>query len=580
MAKLQSSVKQISVVIPTHNRVKLLKKCLASFEQQTLSADRFEVIVISDGSTDDTHDYLAAFLNSTNLDFHFYIKDNKGPAAARNLGIEKALAGLIVFTDDDCIADPKYLEDYLDKLPDDPLCAGIGGEIENVDRRKHKAFFSYIKTNRHPQPDRFSHFSYMVTANALYRKKCLLDVGGFDEAFPIPGGEDPDLSQRLIERGYYLKSIKGALIAHRDRISFRGVFKTLRNYGIGNKIRVERKSVPFQPKTFDVVLKEFSQIQSRYSSEKNIGWFIRMYWNLLQIALHLGYKKGYEKTITASGEPTTGSLPVVSAGDIPPAISVIIPCYNDGRYIMEAIQSVERFPDSRIYEIIVVDDGSTDEFTLNKFDQIRQMGYKVLTPGRVGKCKARNLAIIEGRGKYILTLDADNIIEWDYIRKGLYMLNSHPDIGVVYGNHHRFGEEERYVRVMGFDIRMMLVKNYIDTCAIFRKAAWESAGGFDEDLTDWEDWNLWLGIYQKKWGFHAIDEPMFHYRIKVNSEGKKANLPKNKERSQKYMCAKYDDLYRKELYETYEELKQVQNSKVILWREKLKLPFKYLKLFF
>jgi glycosyltransferase involved in cell wall biosynthesis len=266
--------------------------------------------------------------------------------------------------------------------------------------------------------------------------------------------------------------------------------------------------------------------------------------------------------------------------DIPPAISVVIPCYNDGKYLQETIESVEQFPDSRIYEIIVIDDGSTDAFTLKKFEEINQKGYKVLKPGRVGKCKARNVGIKEAVGKYILALDADNKIEWDYIRKGLYILNSYPDIGVVYGNHHRFGDEERYVRVMGFDIRLMLVKNYIDTCAIFRKTAWESVGGFDEDMTDWEDWNLWLDMYRKGWQFHNIDEPMFHYRIRENSEGKKANLPANKERAQKYMCAKYNDLYRKEIFDMYEELKQVHQSKAIIMREKLKLPLKYLKLIF
>lgn len=572
--------KLLSVVIPTFNRVKLLKKCLASVERQTLSVSKFEVIVISDGSTDDTHDFLETFSKSTDLDFRYFVQQNAGPATARNLGIMKSKTENIVFMDDDCVAAPDWLRDYQQAIPDDLFCAGIGGEIENIDTRKRKAFFNVINANRHPVPDSCGQVPYLITANALYRKQCLLDVGGFDTRFRDAGGEDPDLSQRMIERGYYLRICKGAKIFHHDRISYRSVFKTLEGYGKGNRLRSEMKNLPYSEKDRDVRIREFKQVREKYIFRKDIGMITKLYWTYLQIAYHKGYNKGNRKYSGQIPKSVFSALPQENPIQINPSVSVIIPCFNDGKYLMEAIESVEQFPDKRVYEIIVIDDGSTDSHTLTKLRQVEQKGHKVLRPGKIGKCKARNSGIRAAKGKYILTLDADNKIEWDYIRKSLYVLNNFPEIGVVYGNHYLFGEEEGYKRVMGFDIRLMLLTNYIDTCAVFRKSAWESVGGFDENmpLEHREDWNFWLDLYRKGWLFHGIDEPMFHYRVRSDAEGRKGDLPENKKRVLKYICAKYDDIYRKEMQGMYEELKQIHNSKAIVLREKLKLPFKFFSL--
>jgi glycosyltransferase involved in cell wall biosynthesis len=573
---------KISVIIATHNRLSMLKKCLKAIERQTLPPDRFEVIVVSDGSTDGTNRFLEELKNLTRLNFRYFITPNKGPATARNAGIKEARADLIVFTDDDCIAHTNWLADYLENAPTDLFCAGIGGEVENIDPRKHKAFFNVIRSNRHPIPDKNGHVPYLITANALYQKRALLDVGGFDEQFPLPGGEDPDLSQRLIERGYYLKLLDGALVEHHDRISFRGIFKTLTNYGAGSKIRAALKSTPKQSKSFNILLAEYQAIRSRYLFRNDIGKLIKWYWQFLQIAYHLGERKGHQQQMDGLRFPAKGSLEIISNPEMPPNISVIVPCYNDGKYLADAIESVEQFPDRRIYEIIVIDDGSDDGNTKNVLDAIAKKGHTVLKPGKVGKCKVRNLGIAKARGKFILTLDADNKIEWDYIRKGIYVMNQSAEVGVVFGNRQHFGDENDYHRVFGFNIRQMFISNYIDTCAIFRKEAWKDAGGFDEQmpLQHREDWNFWLAVYSKGWKFYHLDELMFHYRVRKDAEGKKGDLPEVSRIIERYVTEKYADIFRKEFAEMHNELEQIHKSKMIVLRDKLKLPLNYIKLIF
>src|SRR5215831_5598296 len=90
-----------SVVIPTYNRIERLRHVITALEQQAYPSDAYEVIIISDGSTDGTHAYLE-MVRST-LQLRWFSQDNRGPAAARNTGIEKAGGEFVVFIDDDLV---------------------------------------------------------------------------------------------------------------------------------------------------------------------------------------------------------------------------------------------------------------------------------------------------------------------------------------------------------------------------------------------------------------------------------------------------------------------------------------------
>jgi glycosyltransferase involved in cell wall biosynthesis len=202
-----------------------------------------------------------------------------------------------------------------------------------------------------------------------------------------------------------------------------------------------------------------------------------------------------------------------------PIISVIIPCFNHGEYILEAINSVEQYPDKSVYEIIIINDGSTDEYTNNLLQKLNLEGYNVIFQENKGLGAARNVGISRAKGRYILPLDSDNKILPEYISLSIAILDEKPEISVVYGDVRFFGEQDLIRKVGLFDKNKLLNGNYIDACTVFRKSAWECCFGYKENMPyqGWEDWEFWLSLVEKNCQFYYISEVMFYYRVTKNS---------------------------------------------------------------
>ena len=230
----------------------------------------------------------------------------------------------------------------------------------------------------------------------------------------------------------------------------------------------------------------------------------------------------------------------------PVALSVIIPCYNQGEYLLDALASVESCLDP-VYEIIVVNDGSHDRLTVNLLSYLKEQGYFILDQENQGLAHARNNGIAKASGRYILPLDADNKIRPDYILKGIEILDQNPEIGVVYGQPEWFGDVERSWELPEkFDAGKLTLNNYIDACAVYRKSLWEDCGGYDFNMpvAGWEDWDFWLSAIDHGWKFHYVPEVLFDYRVRANSMITTCALPENRSRLVKYICTKHANLYR------------------------------------
>ncbi len=233
-----------SVIIPTCNRAADLHHCLHALAEQSLSPAQFEVLVIDDGSSDDTAKVVETFRGNSHLDVRYHYQPNRGPAAARNRGIGLARGDLVAFTDDDCRPDPEWLADLLAALPSDSRCAGVGGRTIRLRESMTARYMDAIgMMNPRIKGDQVL---WLVTANALYRRSCLEEIGGFDERFPRPGGEDVDLSARLRSHGYYFTTTVRALLRHNHRDTLRGLFATFVCYGQGEaqQVKLGRKNGP------------------------------------------------------------------------------------------------------------------------------------------------------------------------------------------------------------------------------------------------------------------------------------------------------------------------------------------------
>jgi len=192
----------LSVVLPTYNRRARLARVLDGLDRQSVSPSRFEVVVVDDGSTDDTQVWLE---RNRERRYHVTVvcQKNSGPAKARNTGIEAARGKLLLFIDDDVEPTPNLVAEHLKCHESDPNLVVIGplASLEHyrqpwVAWEQAKVEAQYAAMLRGDYAPTFRQF---WTGNASVGRQHVLDAGGFDPAFLR--AEDIELGRRLHERG-------------------------------------------------------------------------------------------------------------------------------------------------------------------------------------------------------------------------------------------------------------------------------------------------------------------------------------------------------------------------------------------
>lgn len=202
-----------------------------------------------------------------------------------------------------------------------------------------------------------------------------------------------------------------------------------------------------------------------------------------------------------------------------PVFSVIIPCYRHGAYLRRNIKSIEAVENIPV-EIIIVDDGSPDIETQNELKILQQEGYHVIIQENAGPGAARNNGIRNARGKYIVPLDADDMIRKEYVEKAYEVLEHDLKVDVVYADFQRFGDSNSIEKFKEYSLQELLLGNSIGVCAIFRKAAWEVTGGYNERMGKgygWEDWELWISMAEKGFQFRYLNMVGYDYYYQRSS---------------------------------------------------------------
>ncbi len=200
-----------------------------------------------------------------------------------------------------------------------------------------------------------------------------------------------------------------------------------------------------------------------------------------------------------------------------PILSVIIACYNMGVYIDETVESVlaQTFGD---YEIIIVDDGSDDPGTISKLNVLSGRGFTVLKTENCGVAAARNSGIKLARGRYILTLDADDLIAPSYLEKAVRVLEENPDTGIVSCDAELFGDASGVRTFPDFSMERLLSENILLATSVFRKSDWQAVGGYRTVMKfGWEDWDFWIAMARLRIQIVRIPETLFKYRIRTCS---------------------------------------------------------------
>lgn len=202
-----------------------------------------------------------------------------------------------------------------------------------------------------------------------------------------------------------------------------------------------------------------------------------------------------------------------------PLVSIIIPCYNAGKYLREAVASAQ----SQTYapcEIIIVNDHSSDVHTCTVLEQLAAEGVSVITTpeGGKGPSAARNAGIFHATGVYILPLDADDKIAQTYVEKSVNVLETRSDIHICYCRASLFGLKQGTWDLPPYDPDVLLYRNMIFVTALFRKIDWEAVGGYDEEAqVGLEDHSFWLAMHARGYRAWQLPEILFSYRIRKNS---------------------------------------------------------------
>ncbi|MFW6222230.1 MAG: glycosyltransferase [Bacteroidota bacterium] len=209
-----------------------------------------------------------------------------------------------------------------------------------------------------------------------------------------------------------------------------------------------------------------------------------------------------------------------------PLVSVVIPLYNQGNYISEAVGSVlnQSYPN---WELIIVNDGSTDD-SLEVAKQIQhdnpKRPIKILDQKNKGKGFTRNRGIRKSSGKYVCVLDADDMLATGYLLEAVDLLEKNQNTGWITPVTLQFGRVHQIFYHFDFDFRELLTVCPSPVTSIFRRELWDEVGGFDESMTDREDWEFWIKAAEAGWSSQHTKQPQFLYRIQEKRFGERSDV--------------------------------------------------------
>jgi hypothetical protein len=231
-----------------------------------------------------------------------------------------------------------------------------------------------------------------------------------------------------------------------------------------------------------------------------------------------------------------------------PLISVVIPCYNDGIYLPETLMHLQK-QSLQDYEVLIVNDGSTDKKTLEIFTEIESDNIKVLHKENGRMSSARNYGVKYAKGTFIAALDADDYFHPSFFQKAINILKTEPNTAVVTSHIQLFGEFRKVAKPRGGNAYNFLFSNQCPACAMVRKSCWDDVGGYDEKMIyGYEDWEFYIRITQKGWIVHVIPEKLLFYRQTKKSTHKNDTLTHRKELIS-YIIDKHKNWYAEKLKE-------------------------------
>lgn len=270
-----------------------------------------------------------------------------------------------------------------------------------------------------------------------------------------------------------------------------------------------------------------------------------------------------------------------------PLISIVIPCYNDAKYIEQSVLSAlnQTYPNK---EIIIVDDGS-NAVTKAILKKIEPTITKLITQSNQGQSTARNVGIKAAKGEYILVLDSDDFFEPTFCEKAMpFFLYNNVKIVTCYANLLYEDVCTTIFKPKGGTISDFLIANCALGTSLFKKEDFNLCFGYDESMRNgFEDWEFFIRMLKSGGEVEVISEPLYNYRKREKSTTKRAN--KIKYDLLNYIYTKHQELYKNhfDIFVSHllskierEEMEKIKNTERLefLIGKRILQPFRWFKL--
>ena len=254
----------------------------------------------------------------------------------------------------------------------------------------------------------------------------------------------------------------------------------------------------------------------------------------------------------------------MSQQSIRPLVSIIVPCYNQGKYLPETLDSILKQSYNE-WECIIINDGSSDntEDVALKYCNI-DTRIKYIRQNNKGLSSARNSGIRNCNGKYILPLDSDDLIGSTYIEKAINIIENNDKIKIVYCRAKLFGEIHKEWNLPQYSLEKILGSNCIFCTALYSKEDFLKTKGYNTNMKyGFEDWDFWLSLIEldPSCQVYQLDEILFYYRIRKKSMARQLDQEKYSY-LRKQIWINHQQLYSNFFYSPIDsfEYQQITNS--------------------
>ena len=228
----------------------------------------------------------------------------------------------------------------------------------------------------------------------------------------------------------------------------------------------------------------------------------------------------------------------------PPAVSIVTPVFNAGPALEQMFASVsaQTFSD---WEHVVVDDGSTDPATRRILDAASSRPkVTIVRVENGGPARARNRALEDARGRYILPLDADDYLHTSCLARTVPVLETEPDVGIVHPWVGLVGGHVGVWKTGPATIPALLARCTLHVTSLFRRDLWDPADGFDPSFVETgEDWDFWIRLAARGVAARAVPEVLAYYRRTPGSRDDSARAPARADAVVRRLLAKHQALY-------------------------------------